>query len=93
MKLLNILKRITHPKDWLLEKDIHDLTGEIEMMEKQLPAFKRKLDELKRRKNRYQDWPINKLLISTRKGIVLRLVNENQYQGAGNVCGAVKYYK
>jgi hypothetical protein len=55
MKIENIFKRIVHPQDWLLEKDIHDLTIEIEMMERQLPALRRKLDELRRRKARYMN--------------------------------------
>ncbi|MCV0393687.1 MAG: hypothetical protein K5790_10435 [Nitrosopumilus sp.] len=55
MKLVKIFKRIIHPQHWLLEKDIYDLTGEIEMMEKQLPALRRKLDELRRIKATYQD--------------------------------------
>lgn len=55
MKITKIFKRITHPGDWMLEKDIHDLELEIEMMEKQLPAFRRKLNDLRTRKQKYQD--------------------------------------
>lgn len=50
MGFINFFKRIVHPEDWLLEKDIHDLEVEIELYERQLPAFRKKLDELKRRK-------------------------------------------
>lgn len=50
-----VLKRIVHPQHWLLEKDIKDLETEIEMLERQLPAFKRKLDHLKSVQASYRD--------------------------------------
>lgn len=50
---MNILKRIFHPKDWLLEKDIHDMEIEIELMEKQLPSLRRKLELAKRKLAEY----------------------------------------
>lgn len=55
MNFKNIFKRIVHPQDWMLEKDIHDLEIEIELMERQLPALRRRLDELRRKKAKYQD--------------------------------------
>ena len=55
MNLQNIIKRILHPGDWMIEKDIHDLEIEIELAERQLPALRRKLNELRTRKQKYQD--------------------------------------
>lgn len=53
--LQKLITRILHPGDWMLEKDIRDMEAEIEMMEKQLPAYKRKLHDMYSRKAKYQD--------------------------------------
>lgn len=52
--IFKFFKRLTNPKDWMLEKDIHDLEIELELAKNQIPKMEQRLRELRRRAEDYK---------------------------------------